>query len=87
MNFWNTRLDLRLLRNILDLAQNSNQKGRKQCQYRKARQSKEDGDQVLVFTRSVLKQGDPNPPEFQTAIMESQILYGQFCRNPGRFLN
>lgn len=45
------------------------------------------GEQLLVFTRSILKQGDSNPPEFQTAIMESQILYQRFCRNPDRFLN
>lgn len=45
-----------------------------------------EGEQLLIFTKSVLKQGDPNPPEFQTAIRESEVLYEQFHENPNLYL-
>jgi len=45
-----------------------------------------EGEQLLIFTKSVLKQGDPNPPEFQSAIRESEILYEKFHKNPKLYL-
>lgn len=45
-----------------------------------------EGEQLLIFTKSVLKQGDPNPPEFQIAIRESEILYKKFHKNPKLYL-
>lgn len=43
--------------------------------------------QLLVFTRALLKKGDPNPPELQTAISESESLYLDFISNPDKYLN
>lgn len=43
-------------------------------------------EQLLIFTKAVLKQGDPNPPEFQAAIRESEILYEKFHQNPNQYL-
>ncbi len=42
--------------------------------------------QFLIFTKSVLKQGNPNPPEFQAAIRESEVLYEKFHENPKFYL-
>lgn len=44
------------------------------------------GEQLLIFTKSVLKKGDPNPPEFQIAIKESEFLYKKFHKNPRSYL-
>lgn len=45
-----------------------------------------EGEQLLIFTKSVLKQGDPNPPEFQVAMRESEALYVKFHENPNLYL-
>lgn len=45
-----------------------------------------EGNQLLVFTRALLKKGDINPPELQTAIQESEMLYLDFCNNPSKYL-
>lgn len=45
-----------------------------------------EGEQLLVFTRAVLKQGDTNPPEFQAAIKKSEFLYVKFHANPAKYL-
>ncbi|WP_040037066.1 hypothetical protein [Bacillus thermotolerans] len=45
-----------------------------------------EGEQFLVFTKAVLKQGDRNPPELQTAIKQSEILYQDFHQNPDSHL-
>lgn len=45
-----------------------------------------EGEQFLVFTKSVLKQGDPNPPAFQAAMRESEALYVKFHENPSVYL-
>lgn len=45
-----------------------------------------EGEQLLVFTKSVLKQGDSNPPEFQVAMRESEVLYVKFHENPNLYL-
>lgn len=41
---------------------------------------------MLVFTRALLKMGDINPPELQTAIKDSERLYLDFCSNPSKYL-
>lgn len=43
-------------------------------------------EQHLIFTKSVLKQGNPNPPELQVAIRESEVLYEKFHENPEFYL-
>ncbi|SOC21512.1 hypothetical protein SAMN05880501_1133 [Ureibacillus xyleni] len=43
-------------------------------------------EQLLIFAKSVLKQGDPNPPELQQAIKESLALYERFHENPELYL-
>lgn len=43
------------------------------------------GEQFLVFTKAVLKKGNPNPPEFQQAIRESLVLYEKLHENPKLF--
>lgn len=45
-----------------------------------------EGRQLLIFTKAVLKQGDPNPPEFQTAIADSENMYERFHENPDQYL-
>lgn len=45
-----------------------------------------EGEQLLIFTKSVLKQGDPNPPEFQAAMRESEALFVKFHENPNLYL-
>jgi hypothetical protein len=45
-----------------------------------------EGIQLLVFTKAVLKKGDPNPPEFRVAVRESERLYDEFHKNPEKFL-
>lgn len=45
-----------------------------------------ENEQLLIFTKSLLKQGDSNPPEFQKIIKESEILYMKFHQNPEDYL-
>lgn len=45
-----------------------------------------EGEQLLVFTRSLLKQGNPNPPLLQQFIQESEDLYDKFHKNPEAYL-
>lgn len=45
-----------------------------------------EGEQLIVFTRAVLKDGDINPPEFQQAIRESEYLYDDFHNDPEKYL-
>ncbi|MFS0690432.1 hypothetical protein AB1K89_14455 [Sporosarcina sp. 179-K 8C2 HS] len=45
-----------------------------------------EGEQLLLFTKAVIKKGDPNPPEFQTAIRESERLYDKFLQNPDKYI-
>ncbi|WP_156506010.1 hypothetical protein [Bacillus sp. SJS] len=45
-----------------------------------------EGEQYLIFTKAVLKKGDSNPPEFQTAMRESERLYQDFFKDPSKYL-
>ncbi|MFC9601720.1 hypothetical protein ACFTQL_28775 [Peribacillus butanolivorans] len=40
------------------------------------------GEQIIIFTKAVLKKGNPNPPEFQVAITESIRMYHEFTKDP-----
>ncbi|MED4287374.1 hypothetical protein [Priestia megaterium] len=44
------------------------------------------GEQLLVFTKALLKTGDPNPPELQQAIEDSYKIYLDFLKSPEKYL-
>ncbi|SFD03457.1 hypothetical protein SAMN05443252_1177 [Bacillus sp. OV322] len=44
-------------------------------------------EQLLIFTQAVLKQGDPNPPEFQKAVRKSVQMYDEFLKDPMKYLS
>lgn len=46
-----------------------------------------EGEELLVFTKALLKQGDPNPSELQQKIEESYKIYIDFCKNPNKYLD
>lgn len=45
-----------------------------------------EGQQLFIFTKAVIKKGDRNPPEFQKAIKESELLYDKFHQNPDKYI-
>ncbi|MBT2734118.1 hypothetical protein [Bacillus sp. ISL-7] len=46
-----------------------------------------EGENLLVFTKGLLKKGDPNPPELQQKINDSHKIYLDFCRDPKKYLD
>ncbi|MEK4487961.1 hypothetical protein MHH81_20855 [Psychrobacillus sp. FSL H8-0484] len=46
----------------------------------------DDNEKILIFTKSLLKKGDPNPPELQVKIIESYKIYLEFLKNPKKYL-
>ncbi|MGG0741246.1 hypothetical protein [Niallia taxi] len=46
-----------------------------------------EGESLLVFTKALLKRGEPNPPELQGKIEDSYNIYLDFCRDPNKYLD
>lgn len=43
-------------------------------------------EKFLIFTKSLLKKGDPNPPDLQQKIDDSYKIYSEFINDPKKYL-